>query len=148
MLLSNRRTMTRPKTKRRQGAALLEFAILLPLLLFLLLGATDFARVYHDYLTITDSSRNGALYASLNSAQTKTVYQAGIVSAALADVGGLSPVPTVSTATGNLSQGNNYVDVTVDYTFKTLVNFPGIPNTMPLSRTTRMRVVPSNFRMQ
>ena len=133
---------------RRRGAALVELAIALPLLSFVLLVVADFARVFHDYLTITDCSRNGALYASTSTSQSASTYQSGIASSSLADVGGLSPSPTVASATGSSAEGYAYVDVTVAYNFKTLVSYPGIPGSVQLSATTRMRVVPSSFRMQ
>jgi len=52
--------------KRERGQALVELAILLPILLVILLGVIDFGRVFYAYVTITNASREGARYGSLN----------------------------------------------------------------------------------
>ena len=132
---------------RRGGAALIELAIVLPLLSYILMASTDYARLFHDFIIVTDGARNGALYASQNTTQSASVYQAGITAAALADASGLSPTPTVAVTSGTLSSSNNYVDVTVSYTFTTLSSFPGIPSSVVLSRTVRMRVPPTTYRL-
>ena len=69
----------------RDGAALVELVIMLPMLSFILVASADFGRAFHDLVTITDCARNGALYASRNPGQSPSTYQAGINSAALAD---------------------------------------------------------------
>lgn len=43
-----------------EGQALLEFAFLLPLLLILITGMVDFARLYQQYQLVTDAAREGA----------------------------------------------------------------------------------------
>ena len=45
---------------RRRGAAAAELAALLPLLLFVLIVAIDFCRLFFDYTIITNAARNGA----------------------------------------------------------------------------------------
>ena len=49
---------------RRRGAAAAELVALAPLLLFVLIVAIDFCRLFFDYTIITNAARNGALYAS------------------------------------------------------------------------------------
>ena len=49
---------------RRRGAAAAELAVLAPLLLFVLIVAIDFCRLFFDYTIITNAARNGALWAS------------------------------------------------------------------------------------
>ncbi|MCL5950811.1 MAG: pilus assembly protein [Chloroflexi bacterium] len=44
----------------RSGQALTEFALALPMLLLVLLGAIDLGRAYSAYVTITNASREGA----------------------------------------------------------------------------------------
>src|SRR5438046_2003699 len=48
----------------RRGAAVVEVAIVLPLLVFLFLVAVDFCRVFHFSQVVTQCARNGALYES------------------------------------------------------------------------------------
>jgi Flp pilus assembly protein TadG len=124
---------------RRRGAAFVELALLLgPILAFIAVAATDFARIFNAYVTVTSCARNGALYGCLDS--TYAADTSGIQSAALNDKASLSPAPTVSSSTSAIS-GTPYVTVTVTWTFSTLINYPGIPSSLTLSRTVTMRVV-------
>jgi Flp pilus assembly protein TadG len=43
-----------------RGAAAVEFALVLPLFLLLLLGTVDFARAFHIQLTLSDAAAQGA----------------------------------------------------------------------------------------
>ena len=49
---------------RCEGAVVVEFAIILPVLMLLLLGAMDMAHMYYIEHIITNGSREGARYAS------------------------------------------------------------------------------------
>ena len=42
------------------GQAIVEFALILPFLLFLLLAITQFGLAFHNYLAITDAARGQA----------------------------------------------------------------------------------------
>jgi hypothetical protein len=114
--------------------------MLLPFLVFIFFIAVDYSRLFYQYLTITDCSRNGALYGSTDAAHAQDTV--GIQNAALVDGGNLLPQPTVTSATGTDSSGNLYIEVTVAYQFQTLATYPGIPSTVKLLRTVRMRVAP------
>lgn len=46
------------------GAALVEMALVLSLLLLLLAGVVDFGRAFHGHIIITNASREGARYGS------------------------------------------------------------------------------------
>jgi Flp pilus assembly protein TadG len=122
----------------RRAHAAAELALLLPFLCFICLVAVDYARLVNALVTITNCARNGALFLS-NQASYSTYYTS-VTNAAQADAGGLSPTPTVSSANYTDSYGNACVTVTVSYTFTTLVNYPGIPNSTTLSRSVSMPV--------
>ena len=124
----------------RRGVAAVELAVLLPLLVFLLVIALDFARVYYKTLTITNCARNGAVYGSMD--PTHSVDTTGIQTAALADSTNLTPQPTVTSTTGTDDAGNPYVLVTVTTTFQTITNYPGVPSSLALTSTVQMRVAP------
>lgn len=49
-----------------QGQSLTELALLLPILVLILAGALDLARVYDAYVSITNASREGARFAAAN----------------------------------------------------------------------------------
>ena len=47
---------------RQSGQSMVELAILLPVLLWILLGAVDFGRVYYTSIAITNAARVGSAY--------------------------------------------------------------------------------------
>ena len=49
--------------RRRKGQAITEFALILPLLLLLIFGIIEFARLFQAYLVIVNSARFGVRYA-------------------------------------------------------------------------------------
>lgn len=57
--------------KRRRGAALVEFAIVVPLLMLLLMGIMEFGMILHDYLSISQGAREGVREAAVGSPQSK-----------------------------------------------------------------------------
>jgi Flp pilus assembly protein TadG len=127
--------------RSRRGVAAVELAVLLPLLAFLFVIGTDFARIFYFHLTLTNCARNGALYGSQD--PVRAADTAGIQNAALADATNLSPAPLVTSLTGvDSSDGSPYVEVTVRWTFRTITDYPGVPATTELVRTVRMRVAP------
>lgn len=46
--------------KKKKGQALIEFAILLPILLLIIMGIAEFGIMLNSYLTIQNASREGA----------------------------------------------------------------------------------------
>jgi Flp pilus assembly protein TadG len=126
---------------RRRGVAAVELAILLPVLAFLFVVAVDFARLFYFSLTVMNCARNGAMYGSDPAAAGQSAYKS-IEEAALADASNLSPAPTVSSKTVSDANGN-HVEVTVTWQFSTVTQFPGVPGTVNLVRTVRMRQSPA-----
>jgi Flp pilus assembly protein TadG len=49
-------------TGARRGQSLVEMALMMPVLILILLGTLDFARVFIYYVRLTDAVNNGALY--------------------------------------------------------------------------------------
>jgi Flp pilus assembly protein TadG len=52
--------LTRFQIRNQQGQAMTEFALVMPLLLFLLLAIIQFGIVFNNYITLTDAVRAGA----------------------------------------------------------------------------------------
>ncbi|HZU37961.1 MAG TPA: TadE/TadG family type IV pilus assembly protein [Gemmataceae bacterium] len=134
---------------RRRAAALVELALLLPLLIFLFLLTVDFARVFYYWLTIENCARNGATYASLQAVDQDWQINSSLVQntqqAAIADGANLNPPLTtsdVSVTNTTDSDGNSVVQVTVNYTFYTIAHTWGLPGSISLSRTAQMRIAP------
>ena len=56
----------RRRSRREAGQAVVELALVLPLLLLLLLGIVQFGSVFRDYIALTDATRVGARQASVS----------------------------------------------------------------------------------
>lgn len=65
------RVLRRPFRDGERGQALVEFAITLPILLFLLLGIADFARAWNVYEVLTDAGREAARLAVVDNGSTQ-----------------------------------------------------------------------------
>jgi len=133
-------SVRRPAARRkRSGAAVVELAVLAPLLVMLFVIAVDFARVYYFSLTLTNCARAGAFYASDPWTQSESPF-GSTQEAALSEAQNLSPSPTITEKFGANGAGHAWVEVTAEHDFTTITGFPGIPNTVKLKRSVRMFV--------
>ena len=128
------------RTPKRSGAAVVEFACVLPLVAFLFVIGVDFARLYYHLVTVTNAARSGAMYGAQD--PVKAQDTAGIRTAALADATNLKPSAVVTPTTSTDALGHPCVNVKVTWTFHTVTSFPGVPGTVDLSRTVQMRIAP------
>jgi Flp pilus assembly protein TadG len=124
----------------RPGAATVELALLAPFLAFIFLIAVDYGRVFYYAITLENAARRGALYGCLDAAHS--VDTSGIRTAALTDATDISPAPTITSKVTTDSNSDATVEVTVNFTFQTITNYPGIPNATNLSRKVAMRILP------
>ncbi len=142
---------------RRAGTTTVELAMLLPLLLLIALGAVDFGRVFYMSVEVANAARAGVQYGA-QSTVTSTDYT-GMVNAAKNDAPDI-PALTASASRWckcagsstafDCSQNNClnsnpqvpevYVQVDTQATFNTLVNYPGLPSPVTLSKQAIMRV--------
>ena len=138
----------------QDGGALVELALALPLLAVLVIGTLDFGRIAYTAMAVQGAARAGAEYGI----QTTTLAfdTAGIQAAATAsatDIPGFSSStsaqckcwngtsesalsPCTGTCAGTVRM---YVTVTGTATFHTVSRYPGIPSTVVISRTVKMR---------
>ena len=137
-----RRRRLNAQNRCDRGQALVELALIAPILIILMLGVIDYGRVYFAYVSVTNGARVGADYAAIG--PTQAADTAAIKAAALGDTGDLlaqsSTNPDVTVTTANDSQGRLYADVTMTYTFSTLFPWPGLPTSINVERTVRSRV--------
>lgn len=65
--------------KAQRGVAIVEFALILPLLLILTLITTEFGRAMYEYNTVAKSVRDAARYLSIQLPNTKQAEAANLV---------------------------------------------------------------------
>jgi Flp pilus assembly protein TadG len=145
------------QTVEERGAALVELAIALPLLMLILVGTVDFARVFYMSIELTNAARAGAQFgaASLANSGRPADMQAAAVGAA-PDIGHIDVTAarvcwcatnaaafTAVACNATCGAGEHLVasaTVTASRTFTTIASLPGIPNAIVLTRTATMRV--------
>ncbi|WP_426938701.1 TadE/TadG family type IV pilus assembly protein [Pseudarthrobacter sp. S3] len=104
-----------------RGAAAVEFAILLPLLLLLVLGTIEFGRAYNAQITLTNAARDGARVMAIANdpagAKTAARNAAASVSTAI-------PTSDVTLSTTICSTGTQ-VTLTIKYSLSTITGIAG-----------------------
>lgn len=160
-----------PNARRaRSGAAAVELALLLPVLITIVLGAVDFGRFAYTYISISNAAREGASMASRQmwTTSTNTIWKAGVQAAVQDELGCFDTnppfvwqnvqlaYPTTSSVTEggktftcpyikNMTTGEKTVGISVSYPFHMLVNWPFLPasvRSFTVERTVYMRMIP------
>lgn len=117
---------------RERGAAAVEMAIVLPVLLMIIFGIVDFGRMFNTQVTLTEAAREGVRSAALGQSNADTAARVGSVTDAL----GGSPAPTCAspavrsgtrtcTAVTPCTPGGE-ATVTVTYTFTYVTPFAAL----------------------
>jgi Flp pilus assembly protein TadG len=140
--------------KTDTGGALVEMALVIPLLVLLCLGVADFGRAFYHGITFSHAARAGAAYGSQSNGHTGDT--AGIRLAAEQEAQNILPISVASQRVCECSDGTTVacttancagygaprasVRVTTSQIFTTLIPYPGIPSLVPLARTAKVRV--------
>lgn len=141
--------------KSERGTSLIEFAVMAPVFLFMLVGIIEVGRYTYYGIVAAHAARAGVQYGSQNLVTAASPPNGAIENAAMADAGSpagwhathsivctntVSQVscPTVaSMAASNLVY---YVQVQVTGTVTSLLQYPGIPRQSSVSASAMMRV--------
>jgi Flp pilus assembly protein TadG len=145
------RKITKKRLLSSCGQSVTELAIIVPVLALVLVGITDFARVFYTGIEVYNSARSGVQAGASSSTYTNT---SAMTAAATSDANGLSMVSGYPTATYYCQCGTTsatcpptscasdpriYVKVTTEATFTTMLHYPGVPHSTTLSSTAIMR---------
>lgn len=137
---------------RRAGASAVEFAVVLPVLLLIVLGCVDFGRFAYYYVTVTNAGRAGGQYAMMTpcnfsdatavgnwknqiqaTARNEFANQSGTDAAKLA---------VAATVYSDEGSGLRRVQVQTSYaSFQTLMSWPAIPSTTTLRASVVVRMI-------
>jgi Flp pilus assembly protein TadG len=153
----------RARRASETGTALVEMAVALPFLVLVLVGTIDFARVFYTAMELTNAARAGAQYGAADTARAfEAPPMADVVAAAQAAAPNIAPVTAVASrscqcatddtgatfapaasCTSACPAGQHMViniAVTATKTFTTISPFPGVPQSINLSRSATMRL--------
>jgi len=127
--------MTRTRFRKdERGAALLETAITIPLILLICVGIFEFGRAYQTSQVLTNAAREGAriaILAGVSDADVRTTVRGYMASGRL---------PNAATADVNINRNvamgsNSASQITVNYPFQFIVLNPVVRLVSPNSRT-------------
>lgn len=156
-MISQSAKMMAPQPKHRKlrgdaGQALVELALVVPLLTLIFVGAAEVGRIAYASIEVNNAARAGVAYASQGHSQAAD--QPGITQAAISDApdvpnlnvapptyscscsttgSAISCGPTALTACPSPATVIVTVQVNTSATINTGINFPGIPSSITLN---------------
>lgn len=129
----NSRRRQRPRSRREAGAVAVEFALILPLFLVLVLGIAEMGRAFNIQVSLSEAAREAARYAAIHNTEAGYSHaSAQAVGVAAAPSVGLSASNVgVSFSTGSTCSSTGNALVTVSYTTPWMTGFPSLIPGMP-----------------
>ena len=140
------------KRTSESGVASIEMGFVLPVLLLMFLGAVDFGRVFYHAVTVANAARAGVSYGSLDAARSEDLDM--IRQVAEEEAQNISGVSVAVERYCECDDGSSvacdsecdedeqpriYVKVNVQKTYKTILDYPGIPHSLDLDHEAIMR---------
>ncbi|HYK99160.1 MAG TPA: TadE/TadG family type IV pilus assembly protein [Candidatus Acidoferrales bacterium] len=137
--------------RAERGQSLVELSLILPLMVFGLIGGADLARAYAMQIAVQNGARAGAEAYAID--QTPTIAEAQ--NAAVEE---MNRTPTINAVAGDVTVVEKqpdgitdcihpptnvtpcFVTITVTYTFNTIVAWPIVPNSATFNRSTIFQV--------
>jgi Flp pilus assembly protein TadG len=136
------------------GTTAIEFALIAPILMTMLIGLTDFGIAFYEKMQVQAAAQAGAEYAARHGFGTSAVKGAVTAATGLAAISA-SPDPSQScgcasgttitaaacgsTCTGGATAGT-YVTVNAQAKYATIFNYPGLASPLTLTAQTVMRI--------
>lgn len=136
---------SRKPNNSRSGVAAVEFAVVLPALILIIMGCVDFGRFAYSYIAVTNAARAGAGYGIVHpftdftkpNWETRVRQAVGYEMTMIPDFDPMNP-DQVQITTSPTSTGDWWVTVDVTYTFRMASALPGLPNPVTLQRSVTM----------
>lgn len=140
----------------RHGGAMVEFAITMPLLLLMAVGASDFSRIFWESIVMSRAAETGAKYgAQDNHSSGEYADMERIANESSSHIANTIPtadrvcdcpdspgawIDCLSTQCVNYGTPRAYARVRVSKTFSTMGRYPGLPQETDLNWRGYMRV--------
>jgi Flp pilus assembly protein TadG len=128
------------RLRNQRGQSFVEFAFIMPFLVFLVLGIVQFGRALHSYLVIADAARVGARAGAVNRAGACTTAISKITSLGVLPSGA---TPTCSTPDGVTNPGGRLVisiPYSVTFGLPGFFGIPAVTETLNVSTTATERL--------
>jgi Flp pilus assembly protein TadG len=140
-----RRIQSKRAEHSRYGAAATEFALTAPVLILFALACMDFGRIAFVAEVVTNAARTGAETGGTRqfTSETETLWRSQIEEAIVQEMSNLPDFQQgdleTNIATSTDSDDIVLVTVDVEYPFRTLVSWPGLPSEVQLREHVQYR---------
>jgi hypothetical protein len=137
---------------RESGSALIETAVVLPVLILLVLGVAEYGRVYFTGITVANAALAGAEFGAQSSGTADPVFVQQVArddaddqtlvvtSDRVCRCPGSDPLPCTSTCPDGYGNPQFFIAVTSSKNLSLLLRYPGLPATILVSRTASFRI--------
>lgn len=126
---------------RKKGSVMVEFALVLPIFLLLMVGLVEFSRVLMVQQAIINAAREGARAGSIYITDADATTNGTTVSQNYLTWSGIDADLATVTPTLTTTGGLPALQIQVNYNYDSMLTgfIPGIPDTLVLSATAIMR---------
>jgi Flp pilus assembly protein TadG len=145
--------LVRCAARNSDGVTAIEFAIIAPFLATFVLGLIDLGMGFDAQMSVSQAAQAGSYYALLNGYNSSMISSAvqnasgasGITGSSSQSCGcpssggGVTPASCGSACPSGQTAGT-YVTVSAQYTYSTILPYPGLPSPMTLNATSMVRI--------
>ena len=155
-----RKTDDLENRRGQRGGAMVEFALVLPLLFLMSMGGTDFGRLFYHAVTVANAAATGAFYggqsriaaANESAQEQRAIDDAVNIDGVTASASGFcecpgdppAPISCLQAANYNACDGYGlprvYVRVNALKNFQTIGTYPGVPDNTAVRRDAFIRI--------
>ncbi len=142
-----------PRIHPEKGGALLELAVVMPLLILLAIGVMDFGRVFARSIVVANAARAGAEFGAQSGATTvdtavinqfarqdgQGVSTLRVTSQRICRCGGTGVVGCTSSCSAGYGPVRVFIEVTARDTVAMILSYPGLASRVPIARTATFR---------
>ncbi len=135
--------------RRQRGQSLVEFALVLPIFLLVVMATVDFGWALRNYITVTNAAREGARYGVTGASADDIKQRTAARSSGLLQTAEVKICRGITCDSGMANTDASTVIVKANYRYKfitplgSIANFislGAVPDPLPLSSSTSMRL--------